>query len=183
MFRKPLILTVLVVFTFIGALSTSNASVAPSANLIYTESDLGGGNWKYDYTFYNTSSANEYLYSVDLLFDQWANVNGMPLPSGWDSTVWEGPNYTDFIVSFSNSGSYDISNGSSLGGFSFTIDYQAGSIPFNAYFDDHQGGITSSSGYTVTPEPISSTLFLSGGVLFFVRNYIKKTKQKRACNI
>lgn len=68
---------------------------------------------------------------------------------------------------------------SSLNGFSFTIDYQAGDISYNAYFDDHQGGIYNTSGYTVTPEPISSVLFLFGGAVFAVRRHLRKRGSKK----
>ena len=159
-------------------LVSSLAFTSPSANIVYNETDLGGGLWQYNYyLLHNTSTNNEYLYSVDLLFNQWATVNGLPLPTGWDSTVWEGLNYTNFIVTFSTDTGYDIAAGDLLSGFSFKIDHQAGSIPYNAYFDDHQGGISNTSGYTVAPEPVSSILFLSGGGIFVVRNYLRRKIQ------
>ncbi len=47
------------------------------------------------------------------------------------------------------------------------------------YFDDHQGGIYNTSGYTATPEPISSVLFLSGGAVFAVRRHLRKRGSKK----
>ncbi len=175
MFNKKFLL--LIINTASLFLVSSLAFTSPGANIVYNETDLGGGLWQYDYSFHNTSSNNEYLYSVDLLFNQWATVNGLPLPTGWDSTVWEGTNYTNFIVSFSTNTGYDIAAGDLLSGFSFKIDHQAGSIPYNAYFDDHQGGISNTSGYTVTPEPVSSILFFTGGAIFIVRNYLRRKIQ------
>ncbi len=170
--KKYLALFLVIIISLL--LISSKIYAAPSANLVYSETGLGGGLWQYDYIFYNTSTNSEYIYSVDLLFNQQATVTGDPLPTGWDSTTWVGENETDFIVTFSTSASYDIAAGSSLGGFSFNIDYQAGDISYNAYFDDHQGGIFNTSGLTtIVPEPISSVLFLSGGVVIALRRYRK----------
>jgi hypothetical protein len=156
---------------------SSAAFAAPGANLLYNETDLGGGLWQYDYTFYNTSTNSEYLYNVDLLFDQTATVTGLPLPTGWNSTVWEGENETDFIVTFSTGSSYDIAAGSFLSGFSFTIDYLAGDTSYNAYFDDYIGGTYNTSGFTsIVPEPVSSILFAIGGSTLGFRRYWKKRR-------
>ncbi len=149
------------------------APATPSANISYRETTLGSGLWQYDYTFFNTSNNNEYLYSVDLLFGQTHTVTGLPLPSGWNSTIWEGEHETDFMVSFSTNISFDIAAGSSLSGFSFTVDYQLRDIAYSADYDDHQGGIFSTSGYTVTPEPLSAVLFFSGSIPLIIRRYLK----------
>ncbi len=168
---------VIVLFLF---LVSSNAFATSSANIVYNETDLGGGLWQYDYTFYNTSTNNEYLYSMYLDFDREATVDWLSIPSGWSSTLWgHTPADTYFLDTFSTASGYDIAAGSSLNGFSFTIDYQAGDIPYNAYFDDHQGGIYNTSGYTVTPEPISSVLFLFGGAVFAVRRHLRKRGSKK----
>lgn len=172
--HKGKYLILLVIFHSI-LFASSLVLAMPAANLMYSEIDLGSGLWQYDYTFYNISTNSEFLYSVDLLFSQQSTVNGFPLPIGWDSTTWEGENQTNFIVTFSTNTSYDIAAGSSLSGFSFTIDYKAGNIGYNAYFDDHQGGIFNTSGITsVVPEPVSSSLFLSGVALFAVRRFLKR---------
>ncbi|HDH11380.1 MAG TPA: hypothetical protein ENG83_04140 [Nitrospirae bacterium] len=153
-------------------LVSSMALAATGANIVYEETNLGGGLWQYDYTFYN-ASGSEYLFAVDLLLDQWATVDWLNIPTGWDSTL-SGftPTVTDFIDTASNDLPYDIAPGSSLGLFSFTLDYQAGSISYDAYFDD--GSVT--SGVTVTPEPISSILFLSGGATLGIRRYLKRRR-------
>ena len=155
---------------------SSMALAATSANIVYEETNLGGGLWQYDYTFYN-ASGSEYLFAVDLLLDQWATVDWLNIPTGWDSSMLGfTPMETDFIDVTSIDPVYDISAGSSLDGFSFTIDYQAGSIPYSAYFDDGMGSITDTSGVTVTPEPISSILFLTGGAILGIRRYLKRKK-------
>jgi hypothetical protein len=155
-------------------LNTGMTHAAPDAGISYIETDLGGGLWQYDYTLYNLSTNNEYLYSVDLLFDQTSTVTGEPLPSGWSSAVWEGQNQTDYIMTFSTGLGYDIAAGNSLSGFNFTVDYQAGDTSYNAYFDDHAGGFTSTSGTTsgigaMVPEPLSAVLFVVGGMAFGIR--------------
>ena len=170
--KKTLLSCILAVCLLMAA---SSAFAVSSANITYNETVLGGGSWQYDYIFYNMSTNNEYLYSVDLLFDQTATVTGLPLPSGWDSTIWEGENQTDFIFTFSASSSYDIAAGNSMSGFSFTTDYQAGDIGYNAYFDDHAGGITNTLGTTtMVPEPVSTSLFIIGAATLGFRRFRKK---------
>ncbi len=172
--RNVIILAIVTASIF---MISARGFAAPGANLVYRESDLGSGLWQYDYSFYNTSTNGEFLYSVDLLFNQSATVNGVPLPAGWDSTTWEGGNQTDFIMTFSTDSSYDITAGSFLSGFRFTIDFRASNTAYNAYFDDHQGGISNASGYTtMVPEPISATLFIVGGATLGFRRYGKKRK-------
>ncbi|MBI4710604.1 MAG: hypothetical protein HY759_05840 [Nitrospirae bacterium] len=159
-------------FSSVGAYAVS------SADIIYLETDLGAGLWQYDYTFYNTSTAGEYLYSVFLDFDHMAGVTRAPLPTNWAGIVWEGINTTPTLDTFSLSNASDIAANGNLGGFSFTVDYQAGSIPYTAYFSDHDRVFDMTTGTTaVAPEPISSILFLSGGAILAVRRRLmKKTK-------
>lgn len=179
--KKMLLMAVLAVsmflFSSVGAFATS------SADILYLETDLGNGMWQYDYTFGNTSTAGEYLYSVFLDLDHTAGVTGSPLPADWAGIVWEGSNNTPTLDTFSLSPASDIAAGSSLGGFSFTVDYQAGNIPYTAYFTNHENsfgmesGTTSGTQVPVAPEPISSILFLSGGAVMAARRrLIKKTK-------
>ena len=161
----------------ITLLISSYAFASPAASLFYDETGLGGGLWQYDYTFYNTSSNNEYLYSVYLDFSQEASVDWLTIPAGWDSTTWGyTPISTIFLDIFSTSPNYDITTGSSLGLFSFTVDYQAGDLAYAAYLDNHQGGFNSISGTStaVVPEPVSLVLFLSGGATLFLRRFLKR---------
>jgi hypothetical protein len=153
----------IVVILFISMLLTipSLALGAPNANLLYTETNLGGGFWQYDYIFYNTSTL-ESLYSVYFYFTQDTSFTGTSLPTGWSGIVWDGNTWTtNFADTYSTGTSYDINAGNSLSGYSFTVDYQAGDISYDAFFsgDNVVSGTTA-----VTPEPISSTLFIVGGV-------------------
>jgi hypothetical protein len=151
---------------------------SPGASILYQESDLGNGLWSYDYTFNNISDNNEYLYSVWLDFSRSVTVTGLALPIGWSGTVWNGTNTTVYLETSSTALSYDIASGNSKSGFGFTINYQAGNNPYTAYFDDHAGNTSFTSGTTaLAPEPLSFILFLSGGVMLTVRNYLKKSKR------
>ncbi len=178
--KKMLLTAVFAVSMFL--LSSAGAFAVSSADILYLETDLGGGLWQYDYNFGNTSTAGEYLYSVFFDFAQMAEVTGAPLPTDWAGIVWEGTNLTQTIDTFSMNPASDIAASSSLGGFSFVVDYQAGNIPYTAYFTDHVRQFDMVSGTTeaqvpVVPEPISSILFLSGGaVLAARRRLMKKTK-------
>jgi hypothetical protein len=150
---------------------------APSASMLYTETNVGGGWWQYDYMFANSSTAEEYLYSVFFDFAQESDAVGLALPSGWDGTVWMGANTTTYLDTFATSGN-DLAAGNNLSGFSFKVNYQAGSTPYTAYFDDHSGGFSSTSGTTaLVPEPVSTILFLSGGSVLALRRYIGKKRR------
>jgi len=157
-------------------LISSSAFATRSASILYQEVNLGNGLWHYDYTFTNTSDANEYLYSIWLDFDRSATVTGLPLPTGWGGTIWAGANTSEFLDASSTGFSYDIPAGDSKSGFAFTINYQAGNLPFTAYFDDHAGNISPLTGATaLVPEPVISVLFLSGGMALAV-NYYRRTR-------
>ncbi len=65
------------------------ALASPGASILYQETDLGTGLWQYDYTFNNTSTADESLYSVYLFYpagdsDRLVASNGM----GWYFMGW-----------------------------------------------------------------------------------------------
>jgi len=158
-----------------GLLIGSSVLAAPNASLLYRETDLGSDQWQYDYTFYNISTSGEALYNIWFDFNQTATVTGLPLPAGWDGTVWEGMNTTSWINTFSTTPAYNIVAGSSLGGFSFVVSYKAEAIPFTAYFNNGTGQPSYISGSTtVVPEPISSLLFLTGGAIIAMKRFLKR---------
>jgi hypothetical protein len=147
----------------------------PGASILYTETDLGGSLWQYDYTFYNTSTTED-LFSVFLFFDQETTFDWVHIPAGWDSVL---NGFTPFAVestdTFSTDTVNDIAPGSSLGLFSFTVDYRAGNIAYDAFLSDDNvvSGMTA-----LVPEPVSSLLFLAGGSILTGRLYYRRKSRR-----
>lgn len=129
----------LVVFAILMLILSVPAGVLaiPSADLLYNETDLGGGWWQYDYTVYNTSDpvgdAGFDLYDVFISFDSSATYVPLSLPGGWDG--FDGMGFAEWFSL--NPGAppvgTDIDPGGFLGGFSFQIDYEAGNLSFDVY--------------------------------------------------
>ncbi len=123
--KKKLLASVILAVSLL--MISSMALASPSASILYLETDLGGSLWQYDYTFYNTSTADEYLYKVYLDFGQELTATGSPLPTGWYGTVWEGENINaTSLDAMTIDQSYDIAANDYLGGFDFTVNYQLG---------------------------------------------------------
>ncbi|MBI5409215.1 MAG: hypothetical protein HZA14_07605 [Nitrospirae bacterium] len=75
----------------------------------------------------------------------------------------------------------DIAAGSSLGGFSFTVNQKVRNLAYAAEFDDHAGNLSTTSGTTaLVPEPISSIFFVLGGVVLAGRRYLKSKRRQIA---
>ncbi len=175
--QRKLLVTTIIMLSMLFIFS-SPALATPNASILYLETDLSGGLWQYDYTFYNTSTADEYLYKVYLDFSQELTATGSPLPTGWYGTVWEGENINaTSLDAMTIDQSYDIAANDYLGGFGFTVNYQVGNISYTAEFDDHAGTQYVTSGTTtLVPEPISTVLFLSGGATLALRNYLRRKR-------
>jgi len=160
-----------------------SAFATPGASILYDETELAGGYWQYDYTFLNTSSS-EYLYGVRLEFSGLFEVSSPTLGGSWDG-MWGNLSPTIFMETHSNSFGDDIATGNALSGFSFTSSSQIGNTAYTAFFDDHNGNRIYDPGFSeenistnisVVPEPISTVLFLTGGVTMAFRYRQKKKK-------
>ncbi len=171
------LLTIIIIIASLFAIPSITLAT-PSADLFYYETDLGGGQWQYEYIFYNTSSDNESLYSVWLDFSQTATVTGSILMTGWNGNPWEGTNTTDSINTSSISQTYDIPDGYSFGGFDFTIDYRAWDVPYTAYFDTGSGTSNTTGTTSLVPEPVSMVLFITGGAVLGFRRFRKNNNYR-----
>lgn len=156
-------------------ISVSNTFAAAGSSIFYTETGLDGGQWKYDYTFLNTSTT-ESLYSVYFYFAQETSFTGTSVPTGWEGIVWDGNSWTtSFADTYSTGTSYDIAAGNSLGGFSFTVDHRAGNILYDAFFSGDN--VVSGTTAPAAPEPVSSVLYITGGSLLTGIFYLKKRRR------
>jgi hypothetical protein len=140
---------------------------------MFQETKVGNG-LQYDYTINNTSDSGEYLYMFLLDFGQTVTAQGSALPTAWFGVVWEGTHATTFLDAMSINPATYISAGDSLDGFSFITDTQVGNVSYHAEFL----GVSSIDGTTtVVPEPLSTVLFLVGGVLMTVMYRAKRKRQ------
>lgn len=178
--KQSISLKTLSILVFMAAILsfTSGTSLAiPSANFLYYETNLGASLWRYDYTLYNTSDPiidlGYDLYYVAIEFAPAATFTLLSLPTGWDKNTGSG-----FAEAFSiNPGTppigKDIAPGTSLTGFSFQFDYQAGNLPFLAYLtnpNDPSNPIPFSGNTAPVPLPATFILLASGLVgLGFLR--------------
>lgn len=156
----------LITVIIMGWLAMSGAVYAlPMADLVYQETDIGGGQWQYDYTLFNLSGPGYNLYDVFFLVDSSVTMSIEAFAPDWDGFGGAG-----FGEIFSLDPGSDILPGASLGGFRFIFDSRVGNIFFEALFTEPTGleaplivpGVTAPAGAPV-PEP--STLLMVGAGL------------------
>jgi hypothetical protein len=117
-----------------GALSVP-ASAMP-VQVFVSETNVGGGNFRYDYTVLNTGALGPGFNIFDFFIDYLGgDVLNVVVPTGWDSNPTNPvPSGTSFVDSFSLSTSFDILAGNALGVFKYTLDHRVGSVPFSVLF-------------------------------------------------
>ena len=98
---------------------------APGSQAFFSETDLGGGQWKYDFNVYNTSDpvidAKYDLYDFYLSFSPGVSLTSIDSPSNWDFFS-DSHSFIDWLSTIPGepaTGS-DIPPGASLSSFSLT---------------------------------------------------------------
>jgi hypothetical protein len=115
---------------------------------------------------------------VYFYFSQATTFNWVNIPTGWDSVLTGFPPFSVTQAdTYSTNTSYDTATGNNLGLFSFTLDYRAGNISYDAYLSTSSGNQIVSGTATLVPEPVSSTLFLVGGATLGFRRFRKKFRK------
>jgi len=160
----------------VGLLGMLSCSPSFATFIKYEASQVGGSTWRYDYTIENDSlGAPIDEFTIFFGLDQYANLTGLGLPTGWDGFIAQpDPLLPDdgFIDVLALSGG--VLPGQSLGAFSIVFDWLLDGAPGSQRFDiiDPASFTTIDSGFTslasstppVTevPEPAPLALFGAG---------------------
>ncbi|MEJ7710273.1 MAG: PEP-CTERM sorting domain-containing protein [Pyrinomonadaceae bacterium] len=109
---------------------------ADSIRVLYSEINLGGGLFQYDYTFFNdlnpATFTDSNLYDVSFTLNSSATGAAVLLPSSWEQIQATGLlNVFAVNVGAPPEGN-EIAPSTSLAGFRFLFDYRAGNLPFTA---------------------------------------------------
>jgi hypothetical protein len=146
---------------------------AHASTINYIATDLGGGNWQYDYTVINDSPSNP-LFEFTIDFDRtlYENLVAISTPSDWDGLVVQSGSFMDI-----NNGYYDalslsstgLGQSDSAGLFSVQFDWLGSSTPAAQAFVivDPNTFATLDDGFTTLapstiPLPAAAPLLLSG---------------------
>ena len=174
--KKLLFLSIFQLAVFV--LFSSSVLAIPMAEISYIESDLGNGNFQYEYILANTSDpvldAGYDIFDFTLEFDLLTTLTIDSLPPNWFSIDGSG-----FVVSIADFGE-EIPPGDSQSGFIFQFDDQVGDLPFLVSFTNPispyepviVGGTTAP-----VPEPASLAMWsMMGGIGFVARRKRKRSQ-------
>lgn len=165
------------IFMLIGLLSLPiNAWAVHSSSVLYSESNLGGGLWEYDYTIMNDSDpftdAGYNVYDLFLSFGTPLILTNILSPPGWDQ-ISDASSFIDWFST--NPGEppsgTDIPPATSLSGFSFVSNTRLASLPFDVLLSNPDDPMNSVpiSGTTTSTVPLPSTIYLlTAGIIGIV---------------
>jgi hypothetical protein len=145
-----------------------HAWAAPSSTALYSESNLGGGLWKYEYTLLNTSdplaNTGYDIYDFFLKFDSPVILTNIGSPAAWD-LISDASSFIDWFSTMPGEPPVgaDISPSGSLTAFSFEASTRLASLPFDVLFTnpaDPANPLSVSGRTTTTAIPEPATLFL-----------------------
>ncbi len=169
--NSVLAVAVLAILMMAPAAQAAVAITQPSANVLYSQTDLGGGLWQYDFSVENTSSAGDshpYLWKVSLDFEEYAYVSLLNGPAAWSVGTFTGslPDTTDYVEMYSDAPGFDVLPGAVLAGLSFTADYPLGEIIYEAWFSDHgTPEVWTTISGTASAVPVPAAVWLLGSGL------------------
>lgn len=172
------------IFMLIGLLTLPlNAWAVHSSSVLYSESNLGGGLWKYDYTITNDSDpfvdAGYNIYDLFLSFESPLILTNILSPAGWDQ-ISDASSFIDWFSATPGeppSGT-DIPPATSLSGFSFVSNTRLASIPFDVLLsnpDDPMNPVPF-SGTTTSSVPLPPAIYhLIAGIIgvLYLRKRLK----------
>jgi len=180
---KHLVCALALLFIF----QNSDAFCAPIVT--YTETSLGGGIFRYDYTVSNSldpvSQAGFNLFDLVFTFPSAPSI--LSLPGGWEAIR----EMNSVEVFSTNSGpppgGTDIAPGDSLGGFRFLFTTRIGDVPFTASFvnpiNPNQPLVLSgTSTSSAVPEPMT-VLLLGAGLAGVAAGSRRRRKAEKKCSL
>lgn len=178
-----------IIFLFFCLIFPANLMATPMTELRYVETDLGGGFWKYDYKFYNSSDpiadAGTDMYDAMIYFDSLSTFTLLSIPAGWD--IIDGAGFAELFSLSPGASPFgtDIAPGELLGGFSFMFDYRAGNLAFDAMLVNPAdpfspivvSGVTAPDASTAAPIPEPGSMLLVGTGIALIAGLARRKGQ------
>lgn len=136
--------------------------------LMYDVQDLGGNQWRYEYTVVNSAESDVLAFTIAFDSTQSSNFNVSSAPgisSGWDELCMPYSSGTTLYDAYALGGG--IASGASVGGFAVTFSYSGQNALAEQYYEiyDPQDFSVVASGWTVPiPEPATIILFGAGSL-------------------